>query len=105
MRIKHVRSHTGVPGNKLADKLADAGMQLEQDDPEAPYGLESEMPIREMMDGIAKKGREATHRDQPPSAAGAPLSTGRGAAPLPTGRGASPRQGANTNTLTTLVLE
>ena len=105
MRIEHVRSHTGVPGNKLADRLADAGMQLDQDDPGAPYGLDSEqcgrcsIPIRAMMDGIAKTGRETAHQDQPPSAAGAPLPAGRGAAPLPTGRGASPRRGANTNTL------
>ena len=66
VRIEHVRSHTGVPGNELADRLADAGMQLDQDDPDAPYGLDSEMPIREMMGGIAKTGREATHQDQPP---------------------------------------
>ena len=28
VRIEHVRSHTSVPGNELADKLADAGRQL-----------------------------------------------------------------------------
>ena len=96
MRIEHVRSHTGVPGNELADRLADAGMQLDQDDPDAPYGLDSKqcgrcsIPIRAMMDGIAKAGRETTHQDQPPSAAGAPL---------PAGGGASPRRGADNNTL------
>ena len=51
-----------MPGNELADRLADAGMQLDQDDPGAPYGLDSEqcgrccIPIRAMMDGIAKAG-------------------------------------------------
>ena len=104
VRVEHVRSHTGVPGNELADRLADAGMQLDQDDPDAPYGLDSKqcskcyVPIRAMMDGIAKAGREATHQEQPPGAAGAPPPTGGGAAPLPPGRGASPRRGASTNT-------
>ena len=28
VRIEHVRSHTAVPGNELADKLADAGRLL-----------------------------------------------------------------------------
>ena len=90
VRIEHVRSHTGVPGNELADRLADAGMYLDRNDPNAPYGLGSKLPIRAMMDAVAKMGRETPHQDQPPSAAGAPLPTGGGAAPLPTGRGASP---------------
>ena len=98
VRIEHVRSHTGVPGNELADRLADAGMYLDRNDPNAPYGLGSKLPIRAMMDAVAKTGRETTHQDQPPSAAGAPLPIGRGAAPLPTGRGASPKRGASTNT-------
>ena len=29
VRIEHVRSHTAVPGNELADKLADAGRLLD----------------------------------------------------------------------------
>ena len=53
MRIEHVRSHTDVPGNELADQLADEGMRAERGDPELPYGL----PLaRRLMDRIEQKG-------------------------------------------------
>ena len=32
VRIEHVRSHTAVPGNELADQLADMGRQLKPED-------------------------------------------------------------------------
>ena len=34
VRIAHVRSHTAIPGNELADVLADAGMKLAEGAPD-----------------------------------------------------------------------
>ena len=62
VKVEHVRSHTGVPGNELADKLAEHGLYLDKADPNLPYGVEKARP---MMRVIAKRGRQPD--PQPPS--------------------------------------
>ena len=48
VRIEHVRSHTSVPGNELADQLAEAGRTLGAYEPDC--GLRE---ARRLMRGIA----------------------------------------------------
>ena len=76
VKIAHVRSHTGVPGNELADKLAEWGLYLDEKDPNLPYGVEKARP---MMRVIAKQGRQPD--PQPLGAAGVPPPRGGGTHP------------------------
>ena len=74
VKIAHVRSHTGVPGNELADKLAEWGLYLDEKDPNLPYGIEKARP---MMREIVKRG-QMPDPPQPPGAAGPPPPRGGG---------------------------
>ena len=77
VKIEHVRSHTGVPGNELADKLAEWGLYLDEKDPNLPYGVEKARP---MMREIVKRG-QMPDPPQPLGAAGVPSPRGDGTHP------------------------
>ena len=77
VKIEHVRSHTGIPGNELADKLAERGLYLDEKDPNLPYGVEMARP---MMREIVKRG-QAPEPPQPLGAAGVPPPRGGGTHP------------------------
>ena len=65
VRIDHVRSHTGVPGNELADRLAEFGRLLD------PY--EEEVGVVRARSTMATIALAANARDQ--QRGGAPVQT------------------------------
>ena len=52
VRIQHVRSHTGVPGNELADQLADAAAREACEEPDLSLSA-----AERLMDKIEAEGR------------------------------------------------
>ena len=52
VRIQHVRSHTGVPGNELADQLADAAARAASEEPDLDLSV-----AERLMDKIEAEGR------------------------------------------------
>ena len=56
VRIEHVRSHTAVPGNELADQLADMGRQLKPED--------ADLGVAEAQRAMATIALAANTRDQ-----------------------------------------
>ena len=66
VRIEHVRSHTSVPGNELADKLADAGRQLTSH--ARDMGVDDARPLmRSIALAANTRQRRTGHRPHPNS--------------------------------------
>ena len=77
VRIQHVRSHTGVPGNELADQLADAAAREASEEPDLDLSV-----AERLMDKIEAEGRreeEEGGRESEEQRRGAEDTAGQGA--------------------------
>ena len=77
VRIQHVRSHTGVPGNELADQLADAAARGASEEPDLDLSF-----AERLMDKIEAEGEEEGEeggRENEERRGGEEITAGRGA--------------------------
>ena len=77
VRIQHVRSHTGVPGNELADQLADAAARGASEEPDLDLSFAER--LMDKIEAESEEEGEEGERENEERQGGEEVTAGRGA--------------------------